>query len=66
MYILVCFPESMLAMHLRVGPQLSFAASCAPIEALRGDYDQGFIRRRLGDSNFSCKTDTKPPLHFFL
>lgn len=31
-------PESMLAMRIRIGPQLSFAASCAPIEALRGDY----------------------------
>lgn len=36
--------ESMLAMHIRVGPQLSFAASCAPIEALRGD--QGWRQKK--------------------
>jgi len=31
--------ESMLGMRLRIGPYLSFSASCAPVEALRGDYD---------------------------
>ena len=31
--------ESMLGMRLRIGPHLSFSASCAPVEALRGDYD---------------------------
>lgn len=31
--------ESMLAMRIRIGPNLSFGATCGPIDALRGDYD---------------------------
>ena len=31
--------ESMLGMRIRLGPSLSFGATCGPIEALRGDYD---------------------------
>ena len=48
-------------MRIRLGPNLSFAASCGPIEALRGDYDgdeinihlpQGSVFRRAhGDGN---------------
>ena len=26
-------------MRLRIGPNLSFSVTCAPVEALRGDYD---------------------------
>ena len=31
--------ESMLGMRVRLGSNLSFGATCGPIEALRGDYD---------------------------
>ena len=32
---------------MRIGPQLSFASTCAPIEALRGDYDGDEINLHL-------------------
>jgi DNA-directed RNA polymerase beta' subunit len=34
-------------MRIRIGPQLSFASTCAPIEALRGDYDGDEINLHL-------------------
>ena len=37
----------MLGMRIRVGPNLSFGASCGPIEALRGDYDGDEINLHL-------------------
>lgn len=37
----------MLGMRMRMGPNLSFGASCGPIEALRGDYDGDEINVHL-------------------
>ena len=39
--------ESMLGMRIRVGPNLSFGATCGPIEALRGDFDGDEINLHL-------------------
>lgn len=39
--------ESMLGMRMRIGPNFSFALTCGPIEALRGDYDGDEINLHL-------------------